>query len=256
MARCPHCNYKLKIIDVKAECPVCGVNIPNYKWEEKLDEDAVYAERSFASFRRKTSAFKSALFGSKMRIARFVMTFAPLLFFLFPMITYRANLPLANSEESPSMLGVILAIVNGKVDIGSMLGFISFEKSGTAFLVLYLALVMVILGIVTGVLNFFVLILSGFGYHAKGNIALCAASIITFTAAIVMVIVSSSMFASAIPEIFSVKLSYSLFIGIFFFAINLTLNSIAEKQFKPLRKELAELELQDIIKAQKDLNLI
>lgn len=256
MAKCPHCNYKLKAIDIKAECPVCGVNIPNYNWEERLEEDAVNSERSFASFRRKTAAFKASLFGSKMRIARFVLTFAPLLFFLFPMITYTANLPFSKGEESLSMLGVILDIVNGKVDIGAMLGFISFEKSGQAFLLLYLALVMVVLGIVAGVLNFFVLILSGFGYHAKGNIALCAASIVTFVTAIVLVIVSSSMFASAIPEVFSVKLSYSLFIGIFFFAINLTLNIITEKQFRPLRKELAELELQDIIKAQKDLNLI
>lgn len=256
MAKCPHCNYKLQLIDVKAECPVCGVNIPNYKWEERLDEDAITAERSFSSFRRKTAAFKDAFIGSKLRIARFVMTFAPLLFFLFPMFTYETNLLFAPGKESVSVLSIILDIVNGKLDILSILNFMTLEKSGTAFLLLYLALVMVVLGIVAGVLNFFVLVLSCFGYHAKGNIGLCAASLITFIAAIVLILVSSSMFASAIPEVFTLNLSYSLFIGIAFFVINLTLNCIAEKQFRPLRKEYAEKELEDINNALKELQKV
>lgn len=256
MARCPHCNYKLKLIDFKAECPVCKVNIPNYNWEERLDEDAINSERSFASFRRKTSAFKNAFLGTKLRIARLVLTFAPLLFFLFPMFTYKANLPYSRGSEGLSMLNLILDIVNGKYDIGAMLGFISFERSGTAFLLLYLALVMVVLGIVAGVLNFFVLILSCFGYHAKGNIVLCSVSNITFVAAIVLILVSSSMFASTIPDVFSLNLSYSLFIGIAFFTINLVISIITEKQFKPLRKELAELELADIDKAIKELQKV
>lgn len=256
MAKCPHCNYKLQLIDVKAECPVCGVNIPNYKWEERLDEDAITAERSFVSFRRKTAAFKDAFLGSKFRIARLVMTFAPLLFFLFPMFTYEANLPFSPGKEGMSVLSIILDIVNGKLDILSMLNFISLEKSGTAFLLLYLALVMVVLGIVAGVLNFFVLVLSCFGYHAKGNIALCSVSLITFVAAIVLILVSSSMFKAAIPEVFTLNLSYSLFIGIAFFIVNLTFNCITEKQFKPLRKEYAEKELEDINNAIKELQKI
>lgn len=253
MAKCPHCNYKLQLIDVKAECPVCGVNIPNYNWEERLDEDAIVAERSFVSFRRKVAAFKDAFLGSKLRIARLVMTFAPLLFFLFPMFTYEANLPFSPGKEGMSVLSIILDIVNGKLDILGILNFITLEKSGTAFLLLYLSLVMVVLGIVAGVLNFFVLVLSCFGYHAKGNIGLCSASLITFIAAIVLILVSSSMFASAIPEVFTLNLSYSLFIGIVFFIVNLTLNCITEKQFKPLRKEYAEKELEDINNALREL---
>lgn len=256
MAKCPHCNYKLQLIDVNAECPVCGVNIPNYKWEERLDEDAITAERSFASFRRKTAAFKDAFLGSKFRIARLVMTFAPLLFFLFPMFTYETHLPFSPGKEGMSVLSIILDIVNGKLDILGLLSFINLEKSGTAFLLLYLSLVMVVLGIVAGVLNFFVLVLSCFGYHAKGNIGLCIASIITFVAAIVLIIVSSSMFAGAIPEVFTLNLSYSLFIGIAFFVINLTFNIITEKQFKPLRREYAEKELEDINKMLRELQKI
>lgn len=256
MANCPHCNYKLKIIDIKAECPVCGVNIPNYRWEERLDEDAVNAEKAFAGFNRKTKAIKNALFGTKQRIARFVLTFAPLLFFLFPMFTYETSLPFSQGSQPVSMLSLILDIVNGKLDIGGHIGLMSLEKSGSAFTVLYAALILVVLGIVAGVLNFFVLILSSFGYHAKGNVVLCYISLITFAAAVVCIIVSSSMFASSIPEIMTLSLSYSLFIGMAFFIINIVMNTIALREFKPLREELLTQELNDIIRYQEELKKI
>ena len=256
VAKCPNCNYKLKIIDIKAECPVCGVNIPNYRWEERLDEDAVNAEKAFAGFNRKTRAIKNALFGTKQRIARFVLTFAPLLFFLFPMFTYETFLPFADGRQSVSMLGLILDIVNGKIDIMAHINLILLEKSGTAFIMLYAALILVVLGIVAGVLNFFVLILSSFGYHAKGNVVLCYISLVTFAAAVVCIIVSSSMFASSIPEIMTLSLSYSLFIGMFFFVINIVMNTIALREFKPLREELLTQELNDIIRYQEELKKI
>lgn len=231
MARCPHCSYKLSAIDVKAECPVCGVNIPNYNWEGRLEQDAANAEEAFASFRRKTGSFKNALFGNKLRIARFALTFAPIIFILFPMVKISTVLPFGTGSESLSLLNLILNIVNGKVDIGSMIGFTSLEKTGTAFTVLYAALALVLLGVVAGVLNFFVILLSGVGFHAKTNIVCCSASILFFVGAIGCVIASSSMFASVMPEVLSVKLSFSLFIGLALFIVNLVMNILARKQF-------------------------
>ena len=256
MASCPHCNYKLKIIDIKAECPVCGVNIPNYKWEEKLDEDALNAERAFAGFNRKTKAVKNALFGTKQRVARFVLTFAPLLFFLFPMFTFETNLPFSQGTDGISMLGLILDIINGKIDIPAYFNLIYLPESGSAFIMLYIALALVILGIVAGVLNFFVLILSSFGYHAKCNVVLCYVSLVTFAMASVCIAVSGSMIASSIPEIMNLSLSYSLFAGMFFFVINIIMNTIALREFKPLREELLTCELNDIIKYQEELKKI
>ena len=40
MAKCPKCGAKLHWYDFRAECKHCGVNIPNYKWEERLENDA------------------------------------------------------------------------------------------------------------------------------------------------------------------------------------------------------------------------
>ena len=240
MARCPNCSYKLGIADVKAECPVCKVNIPNFNWEARLDDDALKAEDAWMSFRRKIGSFKNALFGNKLRIARFVLTFAPIVFVLFPMFKLTAEFPFSDGAESVSLLSIILSIVNGKYDIGSMLGFISLEKSGTAFIVLYASLVLVVLGVAAGVLNFFVLLISGVGYHTKGNIICCSLSTLFFIAAIVCITVASSMFKSAIPEIVSLRLSYSLFIGLALFIVNLVISVVMKNSFKPERAKYRE----------------
>lgn len=248
MARCPHCSYKLQLIDFKAECPVCGVNIPNYNWEGRLENDAVNAEVAFASFRRHTGSFKKSLFGNKFRIARFALTFAPLIFVLFPMIKINTALPFSAGDESVSLLSLILSIVNGKLDILSMINFVSLPKTGTAFILLYAALALVLLGIVAGVLNFVAILISGIGYHAKGNIVFCSLSIAFFALAVVSVIVSSSMFAAAVPEVMSVKLSVGLFVGLALFTVNLVMNIIARKQFKPEKSEYRKNEAEEIRK--------
>ncbi len=246
MARCPHCGYRLRLIDVKAECPVCKVNIPNYDWEARLDRDAENAEASFKSFRRTVGAFKTSLFGNKFLIARFVLTFAPLIFFLFPMVTVTTSLPFDTGSEGISMLNIILAIVNGNVDIGSMFNFIFFERSGMAFTVLYAALAFVLLGVVAGVLNFVVILVSGFGYHAKGNIVCCVLSLVFFVVSSVCVVVSSSMFNAAIPEVMSVKLSYGLFIGMALFIVNIVMNSVARKELKAAKRAVGEQILEEL----------
>ena len=47
---CPNCGKKLHWYDVKAECSNCGVSIPNFNREERLEADNELAERKFASF--------------------------------------------------------------------------------------------------------------------------------------------------------------------------------------------------------------
>ena len=78
-AKCPECGHTLKIWDIKAECPKCGTNIANHQWEKRLNDDADFAEHAFAKFHYKFGNFKSAVVGSKLRIVRLILTFAPLI---------------------------------------------------------------------------------------------------------------------------------------------------------------------------------
>ena len=103
-AKCPECGCELKIWNIKAECPECGVNIPNHKWQERLESDANTAERAFAQFHYKLANFKSAVVGSKLRIARLILTFAPLIALVLPLYNFKLTLPFYNGEKTVSFL--------------------------------------------------------------------------------------------------------------------------------------------------------
>lgn len=47
---CPNCGKKLHWYDVKAECSECGVSIPNFNWEARLEADNELAEKSLHPF--------------------------------------------------------------------------------------------------------------------------------------------------------------------------------------------------------------
>ena len=83
-SKCPKCGGKLRIYHVKAECPYCKANIPNYNWEARLEEDSAVAEAKFASLYRKLNLLKYSVFGTKLRIARLIMSFIPAIGFILP----------------------------------------------------------------------------------------------------------------------------------------------------------------------------
>ncbi len=83
-SKCPKCDGALKFYHIKAECPHCGANIPNYNWEARLEEDSAIAEAKFASLYRKLNLLKYSILGTKLRIARIFMSFIPALGFILP----------------------------------------------------------------------------------------------------------------------------------------------------------------------------
>lgn len=81
---CPNCGKKLHIWNVKAECSACGVSIPNYNWQARLEEDNIKAEKQFASFYKTLNRIAYSIWGTKLRIARLVLTFLPAVGFILP----------------------------------------------------------------------------------------------------------------------------------------------------------------------------
>jgi hypothetical protein len=81
---CPNCGRKLRWYDVKAECKNCGVSIPNFNWEERLKDDNVKAERQFQSFYKTLNMFAYSIWGTKLRIARLILSFLPAVGFILP----------------------------------------------------------------------------------------------------------------------------------------------------------------------------
>ncbi len=84
MPTCPNCGCKIPVYNLKADCKNCGISIPNFNWMERLEEDNINAEKKFSSFYRTLNRIKYSLIGTKLRIARAVFTFLPIVAFIIP----------------------------------------------------------------------------------------------------------------------------------------------------------------------------
>lgn len=112
MARCPKCDRKLHIWNVKAECPDCGVNIANYDWENRLEQDAIEAEAAFAKLRDTMKKFRYSFIGTKLRIARIPISVLPLFSFLLPLGTMAVSIPFCNENITINAISLVMNIMN------------------------------------------------------------------------------------------------------------------------------------------------
>ena len=253
-SKCPECGHSLKIWEFRAECPKCGVNIANHKWEERLNDDADFAEHAFAKFHYKFQNFKSAVFGTKLRIVRLVLTFAPLLALLFPLYNFTLNLPFNHSEKSISFLSLILDYLL-ETDIGSVIKLMGGEVLGEATTLLAVGCVLLILAVVFGVLNFFVLLLSGIKMKYIFNVILNVLATVCWGVAAIFL----SNFSTACETlgggiITNCSLGYGFIIGCVLFFVNVVMNIVVgiglKKQFKeqPSLNEFIENEIAELRK--------
>lgn len=241
-AKCPECGHTLKIWNIKAECPKCGVNIANHQWEKRLNDDADFAENAFAKFHYKLQNFKSAVFGTKLRIVRLVLTFAPLIALVLPLYDFKLNLPFNQSENSISFLTFILDYLL-KTDIGSVLSLMGGEVLGTAATMVVVACVLMLLAVVFGVLNFFVLLIAGIKMKYVFNIVLNVLA----TACWAVSAVFFSQFTTACQSlgggiVTECSLGFGFIVGCVLFLVNVAMNVVVGKGLKKQLNEQPSLD--------------
>ncbi|MCH5320438.1 MAG: hypothetical protein J1E36_01665 [Eubacterium sp.] len=88
---CPNCGKKLHFWDIKAECSACGVSIPNFNWQERLEEDNIRAEKQFAIFNKTMNRIAYSIYGTKLRIVRLILTFLPAIGFILPWAALKSD---------------------------------------------------------------------------------------------------------------------------------------------------------------------
>ncbi len=125
MAKCPKCGTKLKIFNISQFCPKCGVNMRFYGFEEKFYRDAKNAELAHAAFHIKVRHFKGALIGSKLMIARLVLSLLPVIVLLLPAGSFHFEMPFKSADYSAGILGIVNLVM------GPDLGFV-FSMSGSS----------------------------------------------------------------------------------------------------------------------------
>ena len=241
-AKCPECGHTLKIWNIKAECPKCGTNIPNYQWEKRLNDDADFAEHAFAKMHYKTNNFKSSVAGSKLRIVRLVMTFAPLIALVLPLYNFTLSLPFRQSNESVSFLTFVLNYLL-KVDIGSVLKLVGGEVLGDATLKAVIACVLLLVAVVCGVLNFFVLLIAGIKLKYMFNIILNVISTLSWgLAAVFFVQFTTACQTLGGGIITDCSLGFGFIVGCVLFLVNVTLNVLVGKSLKKQMQEQPSME--------------
>lgn len=241
-AKCPQCGRTLKIWNIKAECPDCGTSIPNYQWEKRLEDDANTAERAFAQFHYKLANFKSAAVGSKLRIVRLIMTFAPLIALVLPLYKFTVTLPFYSETKTVSFLTFVLDYLL-KTDIGSAIKLTGGDVLGNAALMVVIACALLLFSVVCGVLNFFVLLLSGIKMRYMFNVILNALSTLSFgIASIFFVQFTSACEALGGGIITNCSLGFGFIVGVILFAVNFALNIVVGKGLKKQLKEQPSME--------------
>ena len=240
--KCPECGHTLKLWNIKAECPKCGVNLPNYKWEDRLEKDADTAESAFARLHYRTKNFKSAILGSKLRIVRLVMTFSPLIALVLPLYKFKISLPFYEENQTVSFLTFIMNYLL-KSDIGSVITIAGGDVLGKAAVLLITACVLMLFSVICGVLNFFVLLIAGINLKYVFNIVLNALSTVAFGAAAIFFIMFSNECASLGGGIITeTSIGFGFIVGCILFAVNLALNIITGQSFKEQKKNQPDLD--------------
>ena len=240
MAACPRCGKHLSIWDIKAECPYCGVNIPNYNWEGRLDEDAENAKKAWASFRITTGNIKSSLFGSKLRIIRFACTFLPLVALVLPAVNASFNIPFVNSSGgSISMLTFVLDYIVSN-NILSLAGMAGLEGVGTGVIMLGVAIALMFAAVIFGVLNFVFVLVNSFKLKAGSNIVLNTLAAVCFAAAAVLAAVSLAGFADSSVNLLSGSVGIAYPVGTALFLLNTVLSVIVNRGMKRQRLQAGE----------------
>lgn len=236
MALCPNCHEILNFWNVKAECPFCGVNIPNYDWEGRLDEDARNAEVAWVKFRKFTGNFKSALFGSKLRILRFICTFLPLVALILPLANYTINnLPFVDSsQQSFTLLDFTLNTLLS-LNWGSLASLCSSETIGLPFTLILISVLCLYLAVVFGVLNFIFILIKAPSLKATSNIVLCILSDICFILPAIFFTIASNSISNNSAAFITGSVQFGIFVGIALFTLNVVLNVIVNKTLKKQR---------------------
>ena len=108
---CPKCGYKLSMIDIKPECPVCNVNLVYYGMEESLSKEADRAEFEHAAGQPAMDRFKTSTIGNIYSIIRMVLSILPLVATLVPMGKVVVSLPFFQETTTVNITVIIKVII-------------------------------------------------------------------------------------------------------------------------------------------------
>lgn len=203
---CPKCGYKLSMIDIKPECPVCGVNQVYYGMEESLKLEADRAEFEHAAGQPGMDRLKAATIGHPLAIVRLVFSILPLVATLAPMGKVIVNLPYFAETTTINIISIVTKVFMA-LDLDHMLAMVSADKVGTGYIgyiVALLGLVFIVLATIVNIVNLF---FSCGKNGIKRNIVTAIVGIVFTIMGTVGLSIWLTNVSAAVPEYFSGSLN-------------------------------------------------
>ncbi len=229
------------MIDVKPECPVCGVNIVYYGMDSKLKKEADQAEFEHACMQPRFDRLRSSTIGSPLAIVRIVTCVLPLLATLLPMAKLTISLPYYTENVTVNIIAIINKVfMNLDFDyLFAMMGS-SVGKAYVFYLIALLSFVFILLAAVVNIID----LIFAFGKRGlKRNITVASIGLGFTVIGSVGLLVWCNSLSSAFPEVFkgSFVIWGSVGVAIGFIA-QIVVNVLFKKlNIRPKYKDVSEL---------------
>ncbi|MBQ8575338.1 MAG: hypothetical protein IJ447_04750 [Clostridia bacterium] len=183
MANCPKCGRKLRLIDLKPECPGCGVNLLYYKIEERLEVDAINAELEHAKTQQRIDRVKNAVFGSPLAIVRLVLLLLVVGTLFLPLATLHTVGPYFDDTVTFNALELYNKV--SAMDFDGLFTMMGSPLLGKAFIFLAVSMVTIVISALCALLGLILSILSSSPKGFGRNLTFAIVGIITTIASIV-----------------------------------------------------------------------
>lgn len=211
MATCPKCGHKLKLTDWKPECPECGVNIVYYGMEERLLDDADSAEAEHARFQQKLDRLKASFIGSKLTIARIVLSLLPIgaLFIPLAKISYCGPF-LEDKVVNVDALKIYDFVSNLNFD--ALFELIGSDIVGKGFLLFFLSIVFTLLSVVLIIVSLVCLVGACGPKATPRNLTLNGLMFVFGLVGIILFSISAGQLSAVFPAFYSASLGAGAFV--------------------------------------------
>lgn len=250
MANCPNCGVHLKKTYWKPNCPNCNVNIFYNGMQERLQNDILTAEESLNRMYGMLDRAKASYIGSKLAIARIVLSLIPIGALFLPLGKLAVNVPFVSAEFSIDALAIYNTV--STLDFGGLFGMLSSPNLSAAVILYALSIVFIALGAVGSLVGFILLFLSCSPKGIQRNLGFSFSALGCYVLSGLMFILSGSQFSSVLGDGFSASISFGypilLVLAIAPIVINFMIKknpivvvSSAEKKKKEIAEKAAQM---------------
>ena len=235
MAKCPKCGRKLTLLDWRPNCPGCGVNLVYYGLEDKLLDEADAAEAEHARLQKRIDRVKASFAGSKLTIARIVLSLLPIVALLIPLCKVEfVNIPFKGTIGASVNLITLINVFSG-LDFDGLFAMLGNATMSSVFIGYAGALLSLALSLVFVLVSLIALIAACGPKGNIRNIILNSIAIVLSVASIVFFSLFTSNAAKVFTGMFTGKIGVGIFVYIAALIALLVLNIVIAKKGTPVK---------------------